>query len=333
MSGDSEIAATGNAVAGCGQVHPRFAAGHDYSRTVVGGGFSRYVALGDSQTEGLWDGDDTVGVVGFADRLAAMLAVHSPHLQYANLAIRSKRVRDVLDDQLPAAIAMRPDLITVCIGMNDAIRPGRAFRQALRDLDLLYDLLADTGATVVTTTFPDIRQILPVGRLVAGRIVALNEVIRGAAERNAIGLVDLYGAPSMHQPHTWSHDRMHASSTGHILFAEAAAEALKLPGSNHDWADATEADSYPTFWQRQGAQARWMQNLMVPYLWRHMRGRSGGTGRGPKLPTLQPVVAKAGEGDHHDQRGRGRVPHHNGSACGAEQTADAQRDHRRPVDD
>ncbi|BBZ36105.1 hypothetical protein MCNF_47100 [Mycolicibacterium confluentis] len=90
----------------------------------------RCVAIGDSQTEGLWDGDD-VGVCGFADRLAARLDALHPGLQYANLAVRGRRVADVLGDQLPRALSMRPDLVTVCAGMNDTIRPGRAFEAAL----------------------------------------------------------------------------------------------------------------------------------------------------------------------------------------------------------
>ena len=74
--------------------------------------YTRYVAIGDSQTEGLWDGDDSVGILGFADRLAAMLDALHPGLQYANLAVRGRRIRDVLDEQLPVALAMQPDLIT-----------------------------------------------------------------------------------------------------------------------------------------------------------------------------------------------------------------------------
>lgn len=259
---------------------------------MVHGGYSRYVALGDSQTEGLWDGDDSAGIVGFADRLAATLADHNPDLLYANLAIRGKQIRDVLDVQLPAAMAMEPDLITVCIGMNDATRPGRAYNRALRDLDLLYDLLAQTGATVVTTKFPDITQILPVGRLLTTRIQQINALIQTAAERHGFGLVDLYDAPSMRQPRTWSHDRMHASSAGHALFAEAVAEALNLPGSNHDWALERAGDERSTFWERQRAQLRWAQNLLLPFLWDHVRGRSGGTGRGPKRPALAPIVER-----------------------------------------
>ncbi len=41
-------------------------------------GYLRYVAVGDSQTEGLLDGDEHTGYRGWADRLAELLAVHHP---------------------------------------------------------------------------------------------------------------------------------------------------------------------------------------------------------------------------------------------------------------
>jgi len=63
----------------------------------------------DSQTEGLWDGDDTNGVYGFADRAGGHAGPLQPGVAYANLACGADASRDVLDDQLPAALAMEPD--------------------------------------------------------------------------------------------------------------------------------------------------------------------------------------------------------------------------------
>jgi lysophospholipase L1-like esterase len=251
--------------------------------------FARYVAIGDSQSEGLWDGDDATGVHGFADRLAVTLNSHDHGLAYANLAIRGKRIRDVIEEQLPVALAMKPDLVTSCIGMNDVTRPGRGFARALAELDYLHDRLAESGATVVTTTFPDLVQILPVGRLIAARVVEINAVIRNAATRHGFRLVDLYGAPSMLDPDTWSADRVHGSPLGHALFAAAAAEALELPGSNHDWARVGPHVVRPGFRSRMYSQALWAQNLLMPWLWRHFRGRSSGDGRGPRRPVLAGV--------------------------------------------
>lgn len=254
-------------------------------------GYSRYVAIGDSQTEGLWDGDDTVGLVGFADRLAEIVDSHYPGLTYANLAIRGKRIIDVIDEQLPATLAMHPDLITVCIGMNDVTRPGPFFDGALAELDELNRLLAGSGATVVTTTFPDIAKILPIGRVLASRVMRINDAIRTAADRHGFRLVDLYDAPSMTEPDTWSTDRVHGSPKGHTLFAAAAAEALALPGSNHDWAHMGGNGERTSLRSLAYSQLLWTHNMLVPWLWRYARGRSAGDGRSPKRPRLESLAA------------------------------------------
>jgi lysophospholipase L1-like esterase len=255
----------------------------------IGAGYSRYVAIGDSQTEGLWDGDDVVGLLGFADRLAAMIDSVYPGLQYANLAIRGKRMADVLGEQVPPALAMRPDLITVCAGMNDVIQPGRSFGRALGDLEDTYAALAQSGATVVTTTFPNVAQFLPLGRIVSRRLSRINNAISAAAHRYRFRLVDLYNAPSMRNVETWAVDRVHASTNGHILFAAAAAEALNLPDSNHDWAHASGSPLELSFPASAYEQLRWTQDSLMPWVWRRMRGLSSADGRVPKRPMLEPL--------------------------------------------
>jgi lysophospholipase L1-like esterase len=250
--------------------------------------YSRYVAIGDSQTEGLWDGDDS-NLLGFADRLAMRLDELYPGLLYANLAVRGRRVGDVLNEQLPQALSMTPDLITVCVGMNDATLPGKSFERALTQLDVLHEKLAHSGASVVTTTFPNVAKTLPVGRLLAARILRINTVIRSAAKQYGFNLVDLYTAPSMIERDTWSTDRMHASTKGHQLFADAAAEALGLPGSNHDWAHPAGPGELPGPGARAFAQLQWTRNMLTPWIWRHLRGKSAGDGRAPKRPVLQSV--------------------------------------------
>jgi hypothetical protein len=173
--------------------------------------------------------------------------------------------------------------------MNDVTRPGRLFDCALADLDYLHERLAETGATVVTTTFPDLVRILPVGRLIASRVVEINGVIRAAARRHGFRLVDLYAATSMIDPDVWSDDRVHGSSLGHALFAAAAAEALDLPGSDHAWAHVRPDVQRPGFRSRMYSQALWTQNLLMPWLWKHFRGTSAGDGRLAKRPQLTGV--------------------------------------------
>lgn len=253
--------------------------------------YSRYVAIGDSQTEGLWDGDDSQGLIGFADRLAAMIDAQQPGLAYANLAVRGRRIEDLLNDQLPQALAMQPDLITCCIGMNDVTRPGPYFDTALAELDDLHTQLARSGAEVVTTTFPNIGQIVPIGRVLASRVIRINDEIRTAARRHGFRLVDLYDVPSLTDPAIWSDDRVHGSAKGHMLFAAAAAEALGLPGSNHDWTRRAGGPLRQTLRSRMYSQVQWTQNMLMPWLWHTVRGRSAGDGRSPKRPRLESLAA------------------------------------------
>ena len=260
-------------------------------------GYRRYVAIGDSQTEGLWDGDDVVGLLGFADRLAVMVDSVYPGLHYANLAIRGKRIADVLCEQVPQALEMRPDLITVCAGMNDVIQPGRSFGPALADLEYVYAALARSGATVVTTTFPNVAQFLPLGRLVSGRLARINAAITAAADRYGFGLVDLYNAPSMRELDTWAIDRVHASTKGHMLFAAAAAEALNLPGSNHDWAHGSPDARRRSLTNGAYEQLRWTQDSFFPWIWRRLRGWSSADGREPKRPQLESLSTPSGPAD------------------------------------
>ena len=87
-------------------------------------GIRRYVAIGDSQTEGLNDFGDDGQPRGWADRFAESLSGRQPGLLYANLAVRGKRTAEIRRDQLDAALALAPDLVTVVSGVNDVVRPS-----------------------------------------------------------------------------------------------------------------------------------------------------------------------------------------------------------------
>ena len=90
------------------------------------GGRRVFVALGDSFTEGVGDYDPRLpnGVRGWADRVAEKLAKAEPGWEYANLAIRSKRLRHIIGEQLEPALAMEPTLVTLYAGGNDILDFG-----------------------------------------------------------------------------------------------------------------------------------------------------------------------------------------------------------------
>ena len=81
-----------------------------------------FVAIGDSFTEGLNDPDPGGGFRGWADRVAAALAAQRPGFRYANLAVRGKRLGQVVAEQVPRAAELAPDLVSLAAGGNDILR-------------------------------------------------------------------------------------------------------------------------------------------------------------------------------------------------------------------
>ena len=99
--------------------------------------FHRYVALGDSQTEGMNDLDAHGGIRGWADRFAVYLAERNPDLLYANLAIRGRRTKRIRADQLEPALALNPDLASVMAGANDVLG-SFDLDETMTDLEDMY---------------------------------------------------------------------------------------------------------------------------------------------------------------------------------------------------
>ena len=98
--------------------------------------------------------------------------------------------------------------------------------------------------------------------------------------------------PVASDPRLWSADRLHANAAGHARIAAALAHALALPGADPDWARALPPLPRPGAAARLAAEAARVRRFLLPWLWRHLRGRSSGDGRGPKRPRLAPVAER-----------------------------------------
>jgi lysophospholipase L1-like esterase len=251
--------------------------------------FERYVALGDSSTEGLDDPDGRGGYRGWADRLAARVAAAQGGLLYANLAVRGKHARQVREEQLAAALALRPDLATLFAGTNDAVSRRFDLDAVIADLDAMQRALVASGATVLTLTLPDPGRVLPWFRGLSRRVAVLNAAVRRLAAANGVLVADLAAWPDASDPRLWSEDRLHANSAGHERIAAALARALRLPGTDDAWLAPLPAAPPVGRARRLGADLLWAYRFLFPWLWRHARGRSSGDGRRPKRPALLPV--------------------------------------------
>ena len=92
---------------------------------------------------------------GWADRVADVMAQAQPGFQYANLAIRGKLLKQVVDEQLDAAIAQVVDkstLVSFHAGANDVIRPKYNPNVILPLYAEAARKVAASGATVMLFT-------------------------------------------------------------------------------------------------------------------------------------------------------------------------------------
>ncbi len=230
--------------------------------------FRRYVAIGDSSTEGIDDPASNGAWRGWSRRLAEQLRGQGP-LEYTNLGVRNRTTRQIRDEQLAPALALEPDLVTCFSGTNDVIQARFDLAGVLADMRHIQRSCAEAGAVVLTFTLPDLTPLLPAARLIAPRIIALNAGLRSVCAETGTRLVDFAAHPVVAtDPRLWSDDRLHANAAGHERIAAALAEALRLPGSNDAWCEPLPAAPPVGPWHRLAIEARWVRRHLLPWLWR-----------------------------------------------------------------
>ncbi len=254
--------------------------------------WARYVAVGDSITEGLCDSSRQApgAYRGWADRLAMLLAhagTPTAPLGYANLAVRSRRIRDVVDEQIPAALTLAPDLVTVLIGGNDLARvdadPARLAAGLARGIRRLR--CSGPDVLLVAPVIPPAPFLRPLHRRTRLYAARLAEI----ADATGAVLLDLSGDPEMLDPRLWAEDRVHLGSRGHRLLAYRAAALLGVPAADQLGAldssmhDDEEAEGMPL---RTG---EWLRRHVAPWASRRVRGITAGDGLVAKHDALVPI--------------------------------------------
>jgi lysophospholipase L1-like esterase len=253
--------------------------------------YRRYVAIGDSCAEGLDDPyPDGRSYRGWTDLTAAALAAADPSLQYANLAVRGRRLDQILAEQVPLAVAQRPDLVTLFGGGNDLLQ--YRYASTARSLDATVAALAEVARTVVLFTLPNIAR-LPGLRRLRPRVDQFNDLVATTAARYDAVLIDVREDPYCDDERLYGPDRLHLGVVGHQRVAAHVLDALAVP-ANPDWLAVLPPAMSDPLWRKAFRQWVWMRHHVYPAVHGIVRnkliGREPGDGFLPKRPDLAPVA-------------------------------------------
>jgi lysophospholipase L1-like esterase len=189
----------------------------------------RYVAIGDSLTEGLGDPVEGYPHMSWTDSIARAFKRLHPDFEYLNLGERYLTARQVRETQLEAALAFAPDLATVVAGGNDL---GDPFDPdgIERELDAMLSALTEAGATVVTLSMLDVtrspRYAKEVAEFLGPRIATHREIARRVAERHDAVFVDGFGHALCEDPTVVSDDLQHPNMRGYAIIADLVLQGL-----------------------------------------------------------------------------------------------------------
>lgn len=186
-------------------------------------GDSSVFGVGDTSTDGNPDGPGWVGRV--AHDLSAK--------QYINLSKNGARAHTVVSTQLASTKFFDPDLVCVCVGMNDVMRGNYSPVQIRDSIRTLIQELNELGAVVVLLGLPDPSKVAfapkRVKKVLSRRVLNLNEILEEVSAQEEALFIAGWEQKEVYERSFWHVDRMHPSSLGHQLIADMIRNHLNLP--------------------------------------------------------------------------------------------------------
>ena len=239
----------------------------------------RFVAIGDSFTEGVGDELPDGTVRGWADLAAqGWAASRGEAIDYANLAIRGKLVWPIVEQQLERALALRPTHLSFNGGGNDMLRPrtsidhiADAFSQVLRRCD-------EEDVRLILLSGANPAAQLPLSRVIQrrGDLMSAAVVARMGTRRDVVQALNWPDA-ELSDPSFWSEDRLHMNSRGHHRVAARVLTALGERVPDGWWSLPPLPDAVRL------AQRDYVREHLGPWVRRRLTGTSSGDGRQPKF--------------------------------------------------
>lgn len=250
-----------------------------YSRAV------RYVAIGDSFTEGVGDERADGSLRGWADRVAQGLAdATGTPVDYANLAIRGRKLGPIVEEQLEPALALAPTLVTYNGGGNDIMR-RHVDMAPLMDLSRqVVSRCREAGVRLLVLAGPDPTSRIPLGQVVHRRGEELTTDIVRLTDEAGLDFVDMWHDREIRRPGYWAADRIHLNPAGHGRVARQVLTAIGHPPADDPPPPADPRRSLAD-------NLLFYRQHVAPWVRRRVRGRSSGdrrTAKHPEYVTISP---------------------------------------------
>ena len=247
--------------------------------------FVRYVAIGDSFTEGVGDTLPDGHVRGWADIVAHGWAdAAGQSLEYANLAIRGKLVWPIVEQQLEPALALKPTHLSFNGGGNDMLRPRTSMAYVISAFDRVIRRCDEEGVQLILLSGANPSGQLPLRRVIQRRGDVLSAAVNvHIADRPDIVRALNWPDQELSTAGYWSEDRLHMNTRGHHRVAARVLTALGMDPPAEWW-------SLPALPATGARGAEYYRAHVGPWIRRRLTGTSSGDGRAPKFGTWAEIA-------------------------------------------
>lgn len=240
----------------------------------------RYVAIGDSFTEGVGDELPDGRVRGWADLVAQGWADASDDaVEYANFAIRGRLAWPIVDEQLEPALALRPTHLSFNGGGNDMLRPRTSLSHIADAFSRVLQRCDEEGVRLIVLSGANPSGQLPLSRVIQRRGDLLSiAVVKRIADRPDVVRAFNWPDRELSTPSYWSDDRLHMNARGHHRVAARVLTALGFEPPVGWWSLPSIPDAAAL------ARGTYYRQHLAPWVRRRLTGTSSGDGREPKHP-------------------------------------------------
>ena len=249
--------------------------------------YNRFIALGDSMTEGMQDEIVNGKYRGWADRVADVMAANYENFTYANLAIRGKLVGQVHREQVPVAVEMvngPTTIISFHAGANDVIRPKYDPDKTIDSYNEAVDQIIKSNASLMLfCVLEDTGKRNKTAQIWQERFAVFNDNVRKKAHEVGAILFDPNQDEFWKDSRFIHEDRLHLNTEGHRRVAQAVLARLNLP-HDPDWRKPLPPESPHSAIEKTQINLHWFGAYAVPWMIRRARRRSSGDGRSAKYP-------------------------------------------------